>query len=142
MSAFLVDAVRSAVPDPVLWAFAGAASCCGGLALGLYWVNPLAFEILMAEEDDEDAINKAIGQSVLDKFAPILLGSALVGGAVSFAEFDTPISITCCAASCIGMGCTTAHCKFQDIQQVAESMAQEKKRAEWVAADTSHKHLD
>jgi hypothetical protein len=31
----------------------------------LYYVNPLAFEILFAEEDDEDAIQNAIGQSML-----------------------------------------------------------------------------
>lgn len=126
MSSVILEAVRSVVPDPLLWAAAGAASCCGGLATGLYFVNPMAFEILMAEDDDEDAINNAIGTSVLEKFNLVLLLSALANGGASAYGVDTPVNIGCCAATLIGMGCLTAHSKLQDMQQVASDMAQTK----------------
>ena len=136
MSAMVVGAVRSVVPDPLLWAVAGAASCCGGLALGLYFVNPMAFEILMGEEDDEDAINKAIGDAVLEKFNSVLLVSAVASGGASAYDVDTPANMGCCIASLVTMGCITAHCKLQDMQKTASDMAQVKPK---VAAQ---QHID
>ena len=128
MSALGIEAVRSVVPDPLLWAAAGAASCCGGLALGLYFVNPMAFEILMGEEDDQDAIDSAIGDTVLEKFNSVLLLSAVASGGASAYGVDTPVNIGCCAASLVGMGCITAHCKLQEMQNVASGMEQTKER--------------
>ena len=126
MSALVVEAVRSVVPDPLLWAAAGAASCCAGLALGLYFVNPMAFEILMGEEDDEDAINTAIGDAVLEKFNSVLLLSAVANGGASAYGVDTPVNIGCCVASLVTMGCITAHCKLQDMQTAVRGMARAK----------------
>ena len=123
MSQFVVEAVSSVVPAPLLWAAAGAGSCCGGLALGLYFVNPLAFAILFAEEDDEDAIQKAIGQQVLDRFGVCVLASGLTNSGVSFYGLGTHASLGCCAASCVFVGASTAWFKMQEIKKMAEESA-------------------
>lgn len=129
---FLIIAVRSAVPDPLLWSAAGAASCCVGLALGLYFVNPAAYEILFAEEDDEDAIHKAIGRPALDKFRDCALVSVLANGVVSYYGLESPANIACCAASFVLVGGLTAYCQLQEIQRTAES---------WEPAGTAQ-HVD
>ena len=69
----LIHLVIENVPAPLLWAVGGAASCCGGLCVGLRLGNPMAFEILMADEDDEDAQNNAIGQPTLNMFVQCVL---------------------------------------------------------------------
>ena len=128
MSAFIIKPIVENVPAPILWAAAGAASCCVGLCTGLYYVNPLAFEILMAEEDDEDAINNAIGQSALNMFAHSIVISVVANGGLSYYSVDSEVSAGCCVACCVTVGCLTAWCKLQDTQKVGEDMAEERKK--------------
>jgi len=123
-----IDGIVDNVPAPILWGAGGAAACCAGLCVGLKYVNPLAFEILMADEDDEDAINKAIGQSALNMFAQSLVISVVVNGCVSLAGFDSNASIGCCAASFAIVGFSTAYCKLQEVQQVGADMAEERRQ--------------
>ena len=96
MSAAIIQLVTEHVPAPLLWAAASAASCCGGLCVGLRLANPMAFEILMADEDDEDAQNNAIGQPTLNMFAQSVFISAPVNGCMSFYGLDSNISSGCC----------------------------------------------
>ena len=50
-------------------------------------------------EDDEDAINKAIGDTVLEKFNTVLLVSAIASGGASAYGVDTPANIGVCISA-------------------------------------------
>ena len=128
MSNFIIQAIVEHVPAPLLWAAAGAASCCAGLSIGLYFANPMAYEILMADEDDEDAQNNAIGQPTLNMFAQSVLISALLNGCVSFYGLDRSVSIGCCGLSCVIVGSLTAWYTFQHLQTLGQSVAKESKK--------------
>ena len=123
----LIQLVIEYVPAPLLWAAGGAASCCFGLALGLRLVNPMAFEILMADEDDEDAYNNAIGQPTLNIFAQCVLISVLVNGCVSWSGLDSNVSVGCCALSLVGVGALTARTAFHDVHKAGQDMVKERK---------------
>lgn len=128
MAALIIQLLTEYVPAPLLWAAASAASCCFGLCVGLRLVNPMAFEILMADEDDEDAQNNAIGQPTLNMFAQSVFVSALMNGCVSFYGFDSNISIGCCGLTFVIVGLLTAWLTFHDVHKLGQDMATERKK--------------
>ena len=128
MANFAVQIVVDNVPAPLLWAAAGPVSCCAGLCIGLYFMNPMAFEILMADEDDEDAQNSAIGQPTLQMFVQSVLMSALVCGCVSAYGLDKNVSIGCCGLICAIVGSLTAWYQFQKLHTLGQDIAQEGKK--------------
>ena len=128
MASLIIQLLTEYVPAPLLWAAGSAVSCCGGLCIGLRVVNPLAFEILFADEDDEDAQNNAIGQPTLDMFAQSVFISAPVNGCVSFFGFDNNISIACCALTFVIVGLRTAWLTFHDVHKLGQDMAAERKK--------------
>lgn len=126
MAAF-IQLILEHIPAPLLWAAAGAGSCCGGLCIGLYFANPAAFEILMADDDDEDAQNQAIGQPTLELFAQSVLVSALVNGCASFFGLNSNVSLGCCGLSCVVVAFLTAWQTFQEVHKLGQSLAKERK---------------
>jgi hypothetical protein len=128
MSAAIIQLVTEHVPAPLLWAAASAASCCGGLCVGLRLANPMAFEILMADEDDEDAQNNAIGQPTLNMFAQSVFISAPVNGCMSFYGLDSNISIGCCVLTFVIVGLLTAWLTFHDLHKLGQEIATEHKK--------------
>eukprot|EP00325_Prymnesiales_sp_UTEX-LB-985_P027411 CAMPEP_0174739670 /NCGR_PEP_ID=MMETSP1094-20130205/72005_1 /TAXON_ID=156173 /ORGANISM="Chrysochromulina brevifilum, Strain UTEX LB 985" /LENGTH=111 /DNA_ID=CAMNT_0015943259 /DNA_START=21 /DNA_END=356 /DNA_ORIENTATION=- len=87
----------------------------------------MAFEILMADEDDEDAQNNAIGQPTLNMFSQCVLISALVNGCVSWNGLHSNVSIGCCGLSCVIVGALTAWSAFQDVHKAGQDMIKERK---------------
>ena len=128
MSAFIIQLIGEYVPAPILWAAAGAVSCCGGLNVGLYFMNPVAFQAIMAEEHDEDAQDKAMGPATLEMFQFAVLISALVNGCVSFYGFDRNVSLGCCGLECAAVGSLTAWYSFQDLQKVGQDLTKERNK--------------
>lgn len=128
MTAVVIQLLTEHVPAPLLWGFASAASCCGGLCFGLRLVNPMAFEILMAEEDDEDAQNNAIGQPTLNMFAQSVFISVPLNGCVSFYGFDSNISLGCCGLTFVVVGLLTAWLTFHDVHKAGQEIAIERRK--------------
>ena len=128
--AALIQLASGYIPAPLLWAGAGAASCCFGLCVGLYFVNPMAFEILMADEDDEEAQNNAIGPATLNMFSQCVLVSALLNGCVSLYDHDRSVNFGCCGLCFVVVSSLTAWLTFREVRQAGQEMAKERKQQE------------
>ena len=123
MSNFIIQLIAEHVPAPLLWAAAGAASCCAGLSISLYFANPMAYEVLMADEDDDDAQN--IGQPTLNMFSQCVIISGLLNSGLSFYDFNRSVSIGCCGLSCVIVGLLTAWYALQHLNTFGQSVAKE-----------------